>query len=107
MSEFEGQKVAKIVNKVAGPIGDDRLNAELAPDDQVVVVLSGRVASVSHDAKDDGLARVQKIKVSHGYIVPEGVDADDLIQKLRADRQQALDELLGTNRLGLDGDDPS
>jgi hypothetical protein len=102
MSEFEGQKVAKVVNKIAGPIGDDRLNEALSPDDDVVVVVSGRVAGVSHDAKDDGLVRIQKIKVAHGYIVPGGVDADDLIQRLRKERQDELKKLLGTNRLGLE-----
>jgi hypothetical protein len=104
-ARFEGKTVAEVRNRVVGQVGDARLNATLAPDSEVVVVVAGVVEHVEHDRRKQGLIRIQRITVGEGYVLTDGLDADDLLQKLRADRQAALDALLGTPPLDFDGDD--
>jgi hypothetical protein len=101
---FEGKTVTEIRNRVIGQVGDTRLNQSLPPDTEVVVVVAGVVEHVEHDRRKKGLVRIQRIAVGEGYVLTEGIDADDLLMKLRADRQAELDELLGTPPLDFDGD---
>jgi hypothetical protein len=104
---FEGKTVSEVRNRVIGQVGDARLNTTLAPDTEVVVVVSGVVEHVEHDRRKKGLIRIQRISVGEGYVLTEGIDADDLLMKLRADRQAQLDELLGTPPLDFpDGEGP-
>lgn len=93
---FEGHEVMEISCKVTGNVGDARLNRSLTPGDRVVIVAEGVVRSVNHEDKYTGLVRVQTLKVAEGFVVADETDADDLIHKLRAERQRQLDDLLGT-----------
>lgn len=97
--KFEGKTVAEVRNRMRGDVGELRLNETLAPDTEVVVVVSGVIERVEHDKRKQGLVRIQRITVNEGYVLTDAVDADDLLHKLRADRQAELDELLGTSSL--------
>ena len=43
-------------------------------------------------------------RVTEGFVVMDELDADDLVHELRAKRQAALDELLGTPPLPFEGE---
>lgn len=102
--QFEGADVAKIVNKLAGEVGDARMNTSLHIGDAVLIVLKGTVDRVTHEEKGQGLVRVQRVVSTEAYFVEDETDAADLLHKLRADRERSLDELLGNQRFDTDGD---
>jgi hypothetical protein len=99
--KFEGRDVVAVECRVTGGVGDARLNDKLSPGTRVVLVAEGVVSRTSHVLRDEGLVRVQAVKVAEGYVITDQLDADDLLHKLRAERRAALDELLG--RQPIDG----
>lgn len=101
-AQFDGQAVKEIKNKVKGDIGHPVLNAKLSYGDEVTVVYRGHVGGVNHGDGKHGLTRVQVLEVDEGYLI-EGIDAEDLIHKLHAERVASLDELLGTSGMDFDG----
>jgi hypothetical protein len=101
---FEGKTVTEVRNRVIGQVGDARLNTTLAPDTEVVVVVAGVVEHVEHDRRRKGLIRIQRISVGEGYVLTDGIDADELLMRLRERRQAELDELQGSPPLDFDGD---
>lgn len=97
METYDGESVRAMRCRVAGQVGDARLNPPLALGDEVVVVGTAVVARVTYQRDDKvGLQRVQVLNVDDGFVVTDGLDAADLIQRLRAERQEQLDALLGT-----------
>src|SRR5262245_3599514 len=103
---FEGQDVVGVECRVAGDIGDARLNEILGPDERVVLVWEATMKRVEHIASDGAVVRRQHFKVTEGFVIKDETDSDDLIHGLRAARKKALDDLLGTPPLeGFDGDE--
>lgn len=100
--QFDGQAVKEIQNKVKGDIGHPVLNTKLNYGDEVTVVYRGRVAGVNHGDGKSGLRRVQILEADEGYLI-DGIDAEDLIHKLHAERVKELNALLGTEGLDFDG----
>lgn len=102
-ARFEGQVIHQTANKVTGAVGHPKLNTSLHVEDEVTIVGKGRIIGINHKTTKNGLQRVQTIEVEDGFLV-DGIDADDLIHKLRAERQAELDKVLGTSSFDFNPD---
>lgn len=106
MAKFEGKNVAMVKVKPSGDVGDARINPSLKIGDEAVIVATVKVKAVKHSTNSAGVvSREQTCEVVDGFVVLDSLDAADLIHRLHAERQSALDELLGTpGMIGPDGD---
>lgn len=101
---FEGERIDQTVCVLRGNVGDARLNEFLRRGAEVVVVARAKVGKLIVDETRGAARRQQVLDVLEGFVVTDALDADDLIQKLRVDRENALSELLGPNLFDEGGD---
>jgi hypothetical protein len=73
---------------------------------KLVVIGTFEIDEIQHKTKGGKPTRVEKGSAVELFIVSDSTDALDLLQRARADRERALDELLGVQRLPLDDEEP-
>lgn len=105
LPKFEGEEVKAreltMTGSVATAMGIDDLHQL---DDEIVVIGTMKVKRIGHERKGDPrlLTRVETATAVDLFIVSDNVDALDLLQRARAEREAALDELLGRQKLPMD-----
>lgn len=70
----------------------------------IVVIGTATVSSVSFKDEKPGRTRVEVATLSDLFVVTDSTNALDLLQQVRAQREEALDVLLGRDRSLLDED---
>ncbi len=101
---FEGEPIHAVVVALTGrtpqPPSADRV---LTLGDEVTVLVVGTVTKISHDENDDGIERVQTVKVGEAHLLADLGDAAELLIAARDTDRRVLDETLGRKPL-FDGD---
>lgn len=108
LPKFEGQEVKQRELAVTGSVAIP-MQAEdpHSIDDKFVFIGTATVKSIAHQRKGDAnvMTRIEKGAATEMYVVLDSVDVEDLLQRVRAEREQALDELLGRQKLPLEAQD--
>lgn len=104
--EFQGERVRGVKVKVKGDLGDPRLNARLRIGQEVVIVATAICDGIAYGrTPKEGLMRSQAVVVDDGFIVLDALDALDLLHRLRAERNTALEAIMGEQGDLFNGDD--
>lgn len=93
--------------KISGTTDCNVLHEPMSLERDVLVIARCEPTKVTDawNQKAGGYTRTFAAECSELYVVEDELDAADLLHKLRAERQKAMDDLLGTPSLPLD-DDP-
>ncbi len=103
---FEGREVRNRELQLSGAIAIQAAAEHFQSlEDDLVVIGTFRVNRVAHEEKKDVLTRVEKAAAINLYVVSENVDALDLLQRAQRERDDALDALLGREKLPLEDQD--
>lgn len=106
-TKFEGSEVKNRELKVSGSIALALgIEDPHKLGDQIVFLGTAVVNKIGHEAKGKGqiLTRMEDAGVIDLFVVTDSTDALDMLQRARAEREQALDDLLGRQKLPLEDD---